>query len=234
MEDMGTDDTSKPETGTIEPSGLRDGSFVWGLRLWGVALAVGLGAFLLVPESWGMPQRLLTFWNAVLLVDLATGLRLLTRSGPERTRAFARATDPGNVGLLAIAVVVSIVSVLSAVLLLAEPQPNEAALLNVLGIIQVVFAIFGGWAVLQMAYTFHYARLYYGRGDATPGLAFPEPPDALDFAYFAFGVGVSFQVSDVSVTTREMRRVVLVHSLLSFGFNAAILGLVVNLLPNRM
>lgn len=213
---------------------MRDGSLLWGLRLWGPALVAGLVAFLLAPEAWGLPQRLLTAWNAVLLVDLTIGLRVMLRSNPDTSRAFARATDPGNHGLLVISVAVGIVSLLSAVLLVAEPQPNEGALLNAVTIAQVVFAIFGGWTVLQMAFTFHYARLYYARGDAKPELGFPEPPDDLDFAYFAFGIGVSFQVSDVAVTGRGMRRVVLVHSLLSFLFNAAILALMVNLLPNRI
>ena len=59
---------------------------------------------------------------------------------------------------------------------------------------------------------------------------FPDehPPDDWDFAYFAFTIGMCFQVSDVSVVGHSMRRIVLGHSLLSFAYNTAILALALN------
>ena len=60
------------------------------------------------------------------------------------------------------------------------------------------------------------------------------PPDDADFAYFAFGIGMTFQIPDVNVTTRQMRRVVLFHQLLAFAYNTAILALIVNLLAGRL
>ncbi len=63
------------------------------------------------------------------------------------------------------------------------------------------------------------------------GLQFPgdQPPDALDFAYFAFTIGMCFQVSDVVITSNLIRRAVLMHSLLSFAYNTIILGMALNL-----
>lgn len=229
---MKTDTTPSDEhTGSTPPP---RAPFRSGVRLWGSALVAGVLAFLLAPNDWGQPLRLVTGWNAVLIVNLAIGLSTIAGSDAARSRAFAKATDPGNMGLLLIAILVSVTSVLSAVLVLAHPRPNEDTAHAVLTVAQVVFAIFGGWTLMQMAFTFHYARLYYARGDASPDLGFPEPPDDLDFAYFAFGIGVSFQVSDIPVTGRAMRKVVLVHSLLSFAFNAAILALMVNLIAGRI
>lgn len=208
----------------------------WGIPLWGPALAAGALAYLLTPPSWPQPERLLTGWNAVLAIALAVTLSIIVRSDPARSRDFARATDPGNAGLLAISVLVSATSVLGAVFVLAAPSPAMDVAASVRTIVQVVFAIFGGWALMQIAFTLHYARLYYARTGDGLDLRFPDgvEPDDLDFAYFAFGIGVAFQVSDVAVTTRAMRRAVLVHSVLSFAFNAAILALMVNLLAGRI
>jgi uncharacterized membrane protein len=67
-------------------------------------------------------------------------------------------------------------------------------------------------------------------------LTFPgtTDPDDYDFAYFAFVVGMTFQVSDVQITDPGVRSVVLLHGILSFGYNTAILALVVNLASNLL
>lgn len=208
----------------------------WLATFWGPPVAVGALAMLLLPREWTEPIRWLSGWNLVLVVALARAVSVIVRSDPTRSRAFARATDPGNVGLLLISVLVSVASVFGAVFVLAQPTPGEDAAHALFTVAQVVFAIFGGWTLMQTAFTFHYARLYYARTGDGLDLRFPdvEDPDDLDFAYFAFGVGVAFQVSDVQVTTRAMRRAVLAHSVLSFAFNAAILALMVNLIAGRL
>ena len=55
-----------------------------------------------------------------------------------------------------------------------------------------------------------------------------DDPDYRDFAYFSFVIGMTCQVSDVDVTSREMRRLVLLHGILSFGFNTVVLALTIN------
>jgi uncharacterized membrane protein len=81
----------------------------------------------------------------------------------------------------------------------------------------------------------HYAHAYYRRvdegGDRGDGLNFPDgdEPDFLDFAYFSFVIGMTFQVSDVAITSSGIRRLSLVHALLSFLFNTIILALAINL-----
>jgi uncharacterized membrane protein len=96
-------------------------------------------------------------------------------------------------------------------------------------------AIIGAWTLLHTAFTLHYARLFYADLDMAGSLAFRGGlPDDADFAYFAFGIGMTFQVPDVSVTNRQMRRVVLAHQLLAFTYNTAILALVVNVIAGRL
>jgi len=78
-----------------------------------------------------------------------------------------------------------------------------------------------------------YAHLYY-RGDreGTGGLEFPgkREPDDLDFAYFAFTIGMCYQTSDVTISSYAIRRTVLVHAIISFAYNTAILALALNLI----
>ena len=97
-----------------------------------------------------------------------------------------------------------------------------------------LLAIFTSWSLVHTVFTMRYAHVYYDtpEGDeAHGGLNFPEEdkPDYLDFAYFSFVIGMCFQTSDVSITSRRLRRLALVHSVISFGFNLAILGLSINM-----
>ena len=86
------------------------------------------------------------------------------------------------------------------------------------------------WIVTHTAFTLRYAHLYYKRSGCG-GLEFPggRRPSDVDFAYFAFTLGMCFQTSDVVVTSSRIRRAVLFHALLSFLYNTAILALALNL-----
>jgi uncharacterized membrane protein len=87
------------------------------------------------------------------------------------------------------------------------------------------------WTFIHVLFALHYAHDYYGSGTRANGLIFPgdDKPDYWDFAYFAFVVGMTFQVSDVQVSNRLIRRLVVTHGALSFVFNTAILAVSVNL-----
>jgi uncharacterized membrane protein len=97
--------------------------------------------------------------------------------------------------------------------------------------------IVSSWFLVHTVFTMHYAHAYYRDEDEDPntsgsgGLEFPneKEPDFLDFAYFSFVIGMTCQVSDVQISSSGMRRLALVHGLLSFLFNTVILALTVNL-----
>ena len=93
------------------------------------------------------------------------------------------------------------------------------------------------WSVVHTSFGLRYAHAFYGDSDdpdakeRAGGLLFPggeQMPDYFDFAYFSFVIGMTCQVSDVQITSRGMRRLALVHSVLSFGFNTVILALLIN------
>ena len=111
-------------------------------------------------------------------------------------------------------------------------------------IIYIPVAISGmlfSWAMVHTIFCFHYANLYYGNDTTDPtkhaeGLEFPKEkkPDYLDFAYFSFVIGMTFQVSDVDITSRSIRRLALLHGLLSFTLNTFVVALTINLIAGLM
>lgn len=130
-------------------------------------------------------------------------------------------------GSLTLIIIVSLFGLFAALTLLPQTRQvlsGEAVALHALGVVMA-------WGLLHTSYALFYAYLYYRKADGEGGLVFPgEPnPDYLDFAYVAFTVGTTFAVSDVSVRGRAVRRTVLGHSVLSFGYNTAILAFVLNL-----
>jgi uncharacterized membrane protein len=205
-------------------------------HVWLTAIALAVATALLVPASFGWTVRAAAAWDVATLALLGLSWWGILYAGPAATRRRAAAADPGRVVLLFSAIGTSTVALVAAVALLSAPRgesPGGVALRLALG----VWAVSGAWALLHTAYALHYSHLYY-RGDpnqpgggAHGGLVFPGgAPAAVDFAYFAFTIGMTFQTSDVTISSRTLRRWVLGHSVLSFGFNTVILALTVSLL----
>ena len=91
--------------------------------------------------------------------------------------------------------------------------------------------VFGSWCMVGTMFAFHYARNFYRSAPGRRALRFPDDgePDYWDFLYFSFTIAVAAQTSDISVMTRDLRKAVLAQSVLSFLFNAAIIGLSINI-----
>jgi uncharacterized membrane protein len=107
---------------------------------------------------------------------------------------------------------------------------NGGATLQVLLSVSTIVLV---WVFVNTMFTLHYAHDFYDKHDSMqPGLVFPgaEAPDYWDFMYFAFVLGMTFQVSDVQITSRTMRRYALLHSVLAFFFNVVIIALMVNII----
>jgi uncharacterized membrane protein len=136
--------------------------------------------------------------------------------------------------LLAV-ILVSIVAGLASAVEILGKGPNVPANDRNLALALGIAAVVLGWVLIHTTFVFRYAHLFYyddnDDGVAARGLMFPgtSDPDDYDFAYFSFVIGMTFQVSDVQITDPNVRRVVLLHGLISFGYNTAIVALVVNL-----
>ena len=187
--------------------------------------------------SWAV--RLIAAWNAGAVLLLVLAWSIIWQSDADRTHCRAAAEDPGRNAVWAIVLGASTVSLFAATYVLRRARllaPRYEALLVILCLAGVVTA----WCLTHTAYTLRYAHLYYRDDDEDGthdgGLVFPckSPPDYYDFAYFAFTVGMCFQVSDVTIISRPIRRAVLVHSVLSFAYNTAILALALNLVAGLL
>ncbi len=176
--------------------------------------------------------------NAVLLgfdlgavVFLGILARMFNQSPPTRMRRQARLQDTGRWGILWSGIV------LSSVVLVALSNELHAAKSGglpalVVGVLSVVLT----WLFLNIMFAMHYAHGFYGDyGEKHTGLDFPDTPepDYWDFAYFAIVIGMTFQVSDVQITSRYLRRVALLHSIIAFFFNVFIIAITVNIVAGQ-
>lgn len=195
-----------------------------------VAAAVGIAAFFLLPKDWTFTARVLVAWNLGVWPYLVALVWLMVRSSVEGVRGIARQEDASSVGLMVLMCSAAILSLAAIMVELAHGRDAGETSLFVYGV--TVLTVVGSWCLVGALYTFHYAHLYYASPPNRLPLRFPEElqsPSYIDFMYFAFTISVAVQTSDVSVRTRSMRATVLVHSVLSFFFNLAVLGLSINI-----
>jgi uncharacterized membrane protein len=157
----------------------------------------------------------------------------LFRHEAKAMRNAARDNDANRLILLIITLIQSIVILVTiAGELLGSGDPTIADKLLI--IVTLVLA----WAGANTVYTLHYAHLYYssdGAGKDRAGLDFPghrPEPDYYDFVYFAFTIGAALQTSDVTVTSPEIRRIVILHTLEAFIFNTGVLALAIGILSS--
>ena len=187
-------------------------------------VALGLGALIWGLSPFDPVMRALIAVNGFFVVYLALMLRLTLHSDAEDLRRHAEADDEGSALILTIAIVAVVVA-MTAIFLVLNRQSD--------GLGEAIFALASaplGWTLMQVLLAYRYAHLYYAR-NPDAGLIFPDaskPPNAADFLYFSFTIGMTAQVSDSQVTNTTMRKLVLLHGIGSFFFNTVILALAVN------
>jgi len=197
-----------------------------------VAVCVGIVCALLLPEARSPVSRALVGWNAGVWLYLVLVAHLMVKADHSHLRRTAAAHAEGARILLAVVVLAALISVVAIVVELSAAKGTAArtALPHVLFALSTVAS---SWVLLPTLFTLDYASLYYlpagGGGMTFPGNDAGFEPDYSDFAYFAFTIAVASQTADVAVTSRSMRRLVLVQSVLSFVFNTTILALTINL-----
>ena len=184
-----------------------------------------------VPLIWQL--RGLLGWSVGVAVYLALAWWLCERFDAERTRERAQAQDEPSVVLFLLMLLATMACV-AAIVVMMQQGKDFSGTERTLHIAMSVVALIASWLFIQTIFAFRYAHRYYHEERQNepdgPGLQFPGglDPDYFDFLYYAHVVGMTSQVSDVQVTSREMRRLTMVHSVLSFGFNMLILALSIN------
>jgi uncharacterized membrane protein len=185
-----------------------------------------------------LPERIVAGWDVGALVVCALAWLIFLRSTSDDVARRAAEEDPGRTFVQLVTLFSCAAGILAATMLYIEgtrgPR-SHAAFASALCVATVAIS----WTLTHTSFALRYAHLYYrdGGGDAkTPRLHFPDQraPDDVDFAYFAFTIGMTFQVSDVDIADRTIRRAVLAHSILSFAYNTAILAFAINLVSSHL
>jgi uncharacterized membrane protein len=203
------------------------------------AVVAGLIASMVMPEKAlrflpGDEAHIVLSWDAGAAVLLALWAVTMIRTPPSAMPARAKAQQDGEWTIFAIALAGIVASVFA---ILAEFK-NISALTGParevhLGLVIATLLI--SWLTMQLIFTLRYAHEFYSVSDGSTmmdgGLDFPrEPePDYFDFFYFGMVLGMTFQVSDVNITSRKIRRLATLHGFIGFVFNTVILALTVNI-----
>ncbi len=191
--------------------------------LLGIAIAAAL------PPEWRIATRVLIGWDIGIMFYLTFVHATLARARVSHIMQHAVKEDEGRGVILVLTVAAAMASIGAILALLGGPKGKSNS--DPLQLMLAVVTIFLSWALIQSIFAVHYAYEFYTEGRPAAGLNFPghEKPDYWDFVYFSFVIGMTFQVSDVAVTSRRIRRTVTAHAIVSFLFNVALIALMVNI-----
>ncbi len=174
---------------------------------------------------------ILLAFDVAAVLFLAATLAMIVRSDSHSIRNRARKEDEGYWGFLLGSAAVALVALMA---LAAELHAGRHA--GSLEIALAVCSVVLAWLFMNTIFALHYAHEFYGdSGGKHAGLEFPGggEPDYWDFVYFAFVLGMTFQVSDVQIGARTIRRVALVHGMIAFFFNVIVIAVSVNIVAGN-
>lgn len=207
---------------------IRSKLFRYHPRVW-IAAIVGLVVFFVLPPHLSFISRILVAWNAGTALFLALIYTWMTGLSAQRICSRFVEEDESARFILTVVVLAACLSVVAIV----EPL---ATLKHVSGAPRIghmalaALTLVDSWLLVPTMFTTHYADLYYSVKEDERPLTFPNTPMPVfwDFAYFSFTIAAACQTSDVSTTNAQVRRVVIAQTLVSFFFNASILGFAIN------
>lgn len=199
-----------------------------------MSLGMSLLVFLIINNK-SMPALLILviLWDVFAFTFIITSwIVFFTRPVPEIIKQANQ--DDGSKLFVMISILVSSFASMFTVLLLMISKDQPAGL-ELITVITALTGMVVSWIMVHTIFAFHYAHLYYFKNEDannSTALIFPDEkkPDYLDFAYFSFVIGMTFQVSDIEVSSRKIRRTVLTHGLLSFALNTFVVALTINLI----
>ena len=204
-----------------------------------ISLGIALVVFLATYGSLSLSIHFMVTWLAYALSSLALAWITILTSHPAYVKHEAHAQDSSRSLVFLFAVAAAFASLFAIVILLqgSEEKSKQDIALQIV----IPFAcVISSWWLVHTIFTLRYAHFYYcdmERSDKNKrikpgGLFFPEEkgPDYLDFTYFSFVIGMTFQVSDVQITSKRIRRLAWMHGVLSFAFNTIIVALTINVI----
>ena len=192
-------------------------------------------AYVIIPSNLEPLVRLMIGWDTFSIFMVAFGWITFFKTNAKQIRAQAKVQDENRVVIFIIILIATLAGMTAVILLIITKTENKEV-----SEFKIPIAVAGmllSWLLIHTTFTLRYAHIFYGNHEEKPdthagGLEFPkeDKPDYLDFAYFSFNVGMTFQVSDVVVTSKRLRKLVLLHSLISFIFATIMIALTINLI----
>jgi uncharacterized membrane protein len=199
---------------------------------------LGLASLVVMPDQWRLTTRLLIAWNAGIVLYLGLAMWMMAHASEVSIRRRAALIDESRFVVLIFSVIAAVASIVAIIMQLAAVKDMHG-LLKALHLGLAGLTILSAWTFIHAIFAQHYAHEYFVERasemhlppEQRGGLEFPGAgsPNYTDFLYFAFVIGVAAQTADVAICSRPMRRVALVHCVLSFLFNTTILALTINI-----
>jgi uncharacterized membrane protein len=189
-----------------------------------VGLAGGAASTFVLPWVLGP----LIGWDVAAVTYVGSVFMFLFRLDAAQTARHAEREDPTRAATDLILLCASVISLVAVGLVIIR-SGSAGTLQTALRIGFAVASVIASWAVIHTVYALRYARIYYTGTDGGVNFHDEEAPAYSDFAYLAFTIGMTYQVSDTELNTRAFRRNVLRHSLLSYVFGTVIVALTINL-----
>ena len=180
--------------------------------------------------TWTWSTALLLSWNLSIFVYLVMTMRVLWNSDHAHILQRAKQQDPSK-WIIIFLVFCSIIMCLVAIIveLLQLPKEHFAKIGH---IVLSILTIISSWLFMHSVFAIHYAHDFYlaVAKHQDGGLDFPKTPEPTypEFLYFSYVIGTSAQTADVSITSRSMRVLNILHILLAYGFNTTILAICIN------
>ncbi len=200
------------------------------------AIAVGAVVFFSATGLHRLALQIILTWNAfAFTIILLCWIRIILADVRTVVRS-AKLQDAGRTAIFLFVIAAACTSLFTVAFLLGTAKGLHGRALTG-HILLAAGTVVCSWFLVHTVFTMHYAHSYYrqaktgGGPEKGHGLEFPgsREPDFLDFAYFSFVIGMTFQVSDVQISSRRLRRLALAHGMLSFAFNTVILAFAINL-----
>lgn len=202
----------------------------------GLSFVFAAGIFFLIKNNHvGLLFTIISTWCAFSFSYIITSFIVMFSRSIAQIKRMAQRDDGSGIFVIVFTIIASFAAMVTVLMLVISSKTGGKN--EILSVIISFSSVMLSWFLVHTIFTFHYAHLYYDMQkenvtEPKKGLEFPsdEDPDYLDFAYFSFVVGMTFQVSDVQVTNKKMRRLVLLHGLIAFVLNTFVVALTINFL----
>lgn len=197
-------------------------------RLWS-SFIVGCVLFFLLPHQWSMLSRVLACWNAGVVLFLVLIFFWMTRLSAAQICTKYVEEDESAPFILVFVIIAAVASLFAIIEPLATIKQVSGSV-RAAHFALAALTLIDSWLLVPVMFTTHYADMFYSAAADDRPLRFPNTPEPVfwDFAYFSFTIAAACQTADVSTERTGVRRIVIAQTLISFLFNASILGFAIN------